>query len=488
MKNKAGGLKWYDNISMQYSMRARNTVSIADSLLFKPGALKRFRNGIQHTIPISSNIKVFKHINLTTSLNVTNRMYFSKTTKRMEATTNEEGKEVATLVKDTISGFNNVLDFRFSSSLNTRIYGMLNMKRGPIKALRHVISPSVNFSYTPDFSDKKWGYYDYYYTNLDKTDSTKYSYYDGYIYGTPSGRKQGVISFSIGNSLEIKVRSKKDTITGMKKIKLIESFTISTSYNMNKDSLRWSKISMSGRTTLFKKLRITYASTWDPYALNAAGNNINRSEWSVNRRLLRLVSSRWSLGLDYQFSSSTIGKKKGGKKGKRGKGGLRPEMDSRMDPRMEQIKKEMAARGESGIIENDPALMERMEEIRNNPDQYLDWAIPWSINLNYNFSRSVGIKYIDFIKKKTVRTTQTLGVNGNVSITKKWKIGFRSGYDFENKKISYTSLNIYRDLHCWEMSFNWIPMGARASWNFTIRIKSSLLKDFKYEKRKQFWD
>ncbi len=476
-KNKSGNLKWYDNISVQYSMRARNTVSIADSLLFKPGALKQFRNGIQHTIPISSNIKVLKHFNLTSSINFTDRMYFSRTIKRMEPKLNDEGVEEATLVKDTIAGFNNVLDYRLSASLNTKIYGMLNFKKGPVRAFRHVVTPSVSFSYTPDFSTKKWGYYDYYYTNLQKTDSVKYSYYDGYIYGVPSSRKQGVISFSISNNIEIKVPSKKDTITGMKKVVLIENFTISTSYDMNKDSLNWSKISMSGRTTLFKKLRINYSSVWDPYVLNADGQNINRFEWAVNRRLFRLVSSRWTLGLSYRFDSQTIGKNRKKKKN-----------ISQIDPNKEQLLKQLAARGESGVIQNDPALIARMEEIQNNPNQYIDWDIPWQINLNYNYSRSVGITYKDFIQNKDVRVTQTLGVQGNVSLTPKMKIGFRTGYDFENKEISYTSLNIYRDLHCWDMSFNWIPMGQRASWSFTIKIKASLLKDFKYEKRKQFWD
>lgn len=457
-KAKTGGLKWYDNISVNYTMNARNTISIADSLLFQPGVLSEFRNGIQHIIPISSSIKFLKHFNFTTSVNFKDRWYFSKTTKELITEQLEDGRDTSFVIKDTIPGFNNVYDFSLTARITTKLFGTLNFKKGWLRAVRHVITPSVSFSYSPDFSEEKWGYYDYYYKDATKTDSVQYSYYDRYIYGAPSRGKQGRISFSISNNLEIKVRSKKDTITGVKKINLIDNFRISGSYDMTRDSLKWSTISMSGRTRIFDKLNITYRSTWDPYVVDSANHNINQTEWSVNRRPLRLKGTNWNLGLDYRFSSK---RKSGSDKG-------------------------TVPINESGLANN--PLRSEYEDILYNPDNYLDWNRSWSVSLSYNLTYSTNIKYLNFVKEKTSALIQTVSLRGDVSITPKWKLVFSTGFDFKSKRLSYTSLNIYRDLHCWEMRFNWIPFGRRKSWNFTINVKSSVLQDLKLTKRKDFRD
>lgn len=449
-KSKIGQLKWYDNISVNYSMNAKNTLTIEDSLLFKPEAFSNLQNGIKHSIPISSSIKIFKYFTMTNSVNVTDRMYFEKTNKYWDNdtvwttdTTYYVGQEIV----DTIPEFNNAFDFSINSSINTKLYGMLAFKKGPIRAIRHVFTPSVGFSYTPDFGTDKWGYYDSYIDG--EGDKVDYSKFETGIYGRPPGEKSGRVNFSLSNNLEMKVPSKKDTITGMKKIKLIENFTISGSYDLSKDSLNWSKIRMSGRTKLFNNLNITYSSSWDPYVLDSAGTrNLNQFEWDVNKKLLRLDNTSWNLGLTYSISSQKLNKKRESEKG----------------------------------------TNQELADINDNLGQYIDWNIPWSLNINYNLRHTSNNKYVNNIKTAENDLVQTLGFSGDLSITEKWKVGFRSGYDFETKKLSYTSLNIYRDLHCWQMRFNWIPMGPQKSWNFTLNVKSSILQDLKLEKKKDFRD
>lgn len=470
-KDKVSDLRWYDNISVNYSLNAKNSISAPDSILFKPGFESRMKNGLNQNIPISLPIKLLKYFNLTTSLNIKDRVYFSSLKKRAKFSLDENDNFVPSIVTDTISGVNNIFEYSISSSLTTKIYGMLNFKKGPVRAIRHVFTPSVSFSYTPDFSTDSWGYFDYIYTDLAKTQKEKYSRFDGYIYGGPSSRESGRINFSFSNNLEMKVPSRKDTITGLKKVILIENLSISTSYDLTKDSLNWAPISVSGRTTLFKKLTINYSSRWNPYAVDEYGNKVNQFEWDFRKKLLRRESSSWNFGFNYRFSSSKKGKNNDTNDENEGKGESKPD--------------------DSETFFDTPEYL----DVLNNPDDYVDWSIPWSINLSYSFARNVNLRYFraaegDFYETidKTTSKTQTLSINGDINITKKTKIGFRTGYDFVHKKVSYTSLNIYRDLHCWEMRFNWIPIGPRKSWNFTIAIKSSLLQDLKLEKRKDFRD
>lgn len=451
-KERVGKQKWYENISMNYTMNAKNTTSTPDSMLFKPGFINEFKNGIKHSLPVSSSVKVLKHFNLTNSINITDRMYFESYRKYWSNDTLLNGNDttIGYIATDTLRNFNNIVDFSFSSSLTTKLYGMVAFKKGPVRAIRHVLTPSVSFSYRPDFGNEKWGYYDYYY-DQDLNDSIQYSLYEGAIYGQPPSGKSGSLNFSLSNNLEIKVPSKKDTITGMKKIKLIDNFTISASYNLAKDSLRWSKVKMSGRTRLFKGFDITYSSSWDPYVLDSSGTkNLNKFEWKVNKRFLRLDNTTWNIGLRFNLTS-------------------------------EQFKKKDKNQTDAGTEAE-------MQQIEQNPEDYIDWSIPWSLNINYNLRYTADNEYINFIRQREDNLVQTLSFFGDISITKKWKIGFRSGYDFEQGKLSYTSVNIYRDLHCWEMRFNWIPMGPRKSWNFTINVKSSILQDLKLTKKKDFRD
>lgn len=461
-KKQVGTLKWFENISVSYAANAENRVNTYDSLLFDKKWSSRMVNGMKHTVPVSSSIKLLKYFTLTNSLNLTERWYYKTIRKNwVDSVFTDTDTIPAYLKTDTIDGFAAAHEFNVSSSLNTRLYGMLSFKKGPVLAIRHVLSPSISLSWRPDFSDPWWGYYRSYQKDSKGTTGT-YSIFEQGIYGGPGSGKSGMISFSLSNNLEMKVRSKKDTVTGTKKIKLIDNFTIGGSYNMAADSLRWSKISMNGRTTLFKDLTLNYRSSWDPYILDSTGRRrLNQLEWDVNRRLFRLENTNWSFSLNWNL-------KGGGKKTvKQGENA-----NEESDPR------------QMNIAPTDPELA----DIYYNPDNYVDFNVPWSLNIAYSFSHTSTHTYPNYVDVTDKKLIQSLSFSGDLNLTPKWKISFTSGYDFENHKITYTTLNIFRDLHCWEMRFNWIPIGTLKSWNFQINVKSTVLQDLKLTKKKDFRD
>lgn len=445
-KERAGKIKWYENISVQYKLNAKNQLNTYDSLLFTEQMWEQLRTGIRHSIPVSSSIKVLKHFNLTNTINFEERWYMKKISRAWRDDTLIQNGDTAVgyLDQDTSQGFFTVRDFSFSSNLSTRLYGMLSFRKGPVAAIRHVLSPTVVFSFRPDFSDPDWGYYDSY---IDGSGNEQtYSYYDGFLYGTAPRGRSGRINFSLGNNLEMKVRSKKDTLTGMKKVVLIENFTISTSYDLAKDSLRWSPLQLSGRTRLFRNLDVSYSSRWDPYAVNNQGRRVDQYEIDVNDRLFRFDNSSWRFSLNWRLNQDALQAKRASEEG----------------------------------------TEEELRMINENPDEFVDFSIPWNLTLSYNLSYITNAEAVT--EERESEIIQTLSFNGDVNVTPKWKIGFRSGYDFENRDFSYTSVDIYRDLHCWEMRFNWIPMGPRKSWNFTINVKSAMLQDLKLNRKKDFRD
>ena len=340
---------------------------------------------------------------------------------------------------------------------------MKHFSGGPIRAIRHVITPEIGFTYRPNFGDPKWGVYGSY---IDGNGNEKtYNKFERSLYGTPSQNQQGLLTYNFNNNLEIKVPSKSDTITGVKKVPILESFSISGNYDVTKDSVNFSPISVSGRTTLFKKLGINYSSSWDPYAADSMGRRINRFEIADNGRLFRKTGSSWRFSLSYSFNQNDLKKLQG----KQGSQQLRDEINEN-------------ARN-SGMFDPD-----ELNEILGNPNAYIDWTTPWSLSLSYNLTYTTSIAYAAFMGIATNTHVHTIGLNGDISITPKWKVTFSTGWDFVNNNITYTNISVYRDLHCWEMRFNWIPIGSYKSWNFTINVKAQALKDLKYEKKKDYRD
>ena len=446
---KSGKKHWYSELNLSYSTSAKNYISMADSLFFKDGWLDNMQNGMQHRVPINLPIKLFKYFTWTTSVNLTDRMYLQYYEKDWAIDTAGTGY----VKTDTINQFSNVFSYDMSSNITTKLYGMLRFKRGPVRAIRHVFTPTVGFSYNPDYSESFWNYYG---TYIDGNGvEQKYAYNQGSIYGTAPGQRSGRITFNLSNNLEMKVPSRKDTIEGLKKIVLIENLSLSGNYDVAKDSLNWSYLSVSGRTTLFKNFTIQYASMWDPYVLDSTGTKqLNKYEWDVNKRLFRKKSVAWNFSASYSINNQTFKKDK---------------------------KKETKKT-------TDLASEQELEDINNNPDDYVDWSTSWSLSLSYNLRLTNNPTYINYVTNDYRTTVQTLGLTGSINLSPKWKLSAQTGWDFESKKISYTSLTVYRDLHCWEMRFNVIPYGTYKSWNFQINVKASALQDLKLTKKKDYRD
>ena len=448
----SGSLRWYENISLSYSMNADNNITAQDSDLFKLTTLSKMQYGIQQAIPLSLSVKVLKFFNWTNSASYNERWHWSTIRKSFDTVSNST-------VIDTVRGFRANRDISFTSSLSTRIYGMFNFKFGPVKALRHVINPSISFNYHPDFGDPSLGWWQSY------TDNTgyvyRYSIFEQSLYGGPADGRSGRINFSVGNNLEMKVVDKKDTVTGVKKVVLLENLSFGTSYDLAKDSLQWADLSVSGRTTLFKKLVINYSASFSPYYIDEQGRKHQQYIWDVQDKLLQKNNSTWSTQISYSLNKDTF-KKKG-----------KDAETKNAEPQPERI---VAPIMQSPYNYNPALLM----------GTYADFSMPWNVSLNYTLSYVSTYVAAQFNLKREV--IQTLGVSANMDLTQNWRVAVSTGYDFVNKGLSYTSLDIYRDLHCWEMRFNWVPFGYYKSWNFQINIKANSLKDVKYTKQQSYQD
>ncbi len=417
--------KAIDNITVSYAMNSRNSLHTIDTTFIDDFKWNNFNNGIKHTIPISMPLKLLKVVTANTSFVFNERWYFSTINKHWSSAD-------SAVVIDTIQGFSAAHDFTLSTALTTKLYTFVLFKKGPVSAFRHVLTPSVSFSFRPNYAEQMWGYYKYFFKPGDLT-PTRYSIYEQGIFGGPSAGKQSMISFAFGNNLEMKVRSKKDTISGFKKIALIDNLSINANYNAAADSLRWSMINLSGRTRIFKGLDVRYAAVFNPYVRDSSGRIINTYEWDVNHRLFKQENGVWGASLNYQLDNGTFRKK-----------GYKPDTSS-----------------VSGFVPK------------------------WSLQLSYTLQYSQDFLNIINTQGKVI---QTLSFSGDIEFTPNWKLGMMSGYDFVNHDFSYTSVNIHRDLHCWEIIFNWIPAGPRKSYNMTIRVKSSILQDLKFEKKTDWRD
>ena len=435
-KLASGKKRWYENINLSYTANAKNQIETIDSLLFQSETIDNMKYGIQHRVPISSTFKLLNHINVTPNLNYTERWYFN----RIERSWDEE---ILSVVQDTISGFRSVRDFNTGFKLNTKIYGMYSFRSEKIKALRHIITPSISFSYRPDFSDEKWGYYDW--STIDSIgNKQRYSYYQEGLYGTAPSGKSGNISFNLDNNVEIKVRQTNDSISEYKKISVFRNLNFRSNYNLALDSFNLSNITFNGRTELIPNMNFKFDGVINPYQMKKDGTLINEFAWNDRLSLGRLTNFsftiNWSLKNSMNFENNLVNS------------------------------------GDNNNNNNNNEL----DMIPNQTLNYIDFNIPWDLGIDYKYN------YSNRGLEKNIR--KTFNIKGNVKLTTKWKIGFHSGFDFDNKEISFTSLDFYRDLHCWEMRFNWIPFGFRQSFNLSINVKSSILQDLKLNKRKNFYD
>jgi hypothetical protein len=427
--------RWYEKITANYQVSVLNRLDFYDSV-FNINNLKfsDFQNGIQHRVPVQASYNVLKYMNLSFNVNYSEFWYTQKNFKQYNFETNklDTTKEV---------GFFTAREFDASASLSTRVYGTKIFKSGAIKGIRHVLTPSISLNYRPDFGSPFFNYYYNSFTDRNFTNS-RLSYFDGALFGYPRDGKVGGIGLNLGNTLQMKIRSKKDTVNQTRKLNLIDGFNISSFYNLAVDSFRWSNVNFSYRTTLFETINLSGGMTYSPYMINKV-TGLRTPDYLIQNKsgLLRFETANLAVG-----GSLPLKKR-----------------NNAVNPNEEQSR-----------------------AIGQNFAAYADFNIPWSLNLNYNVT--VNKRFVVNSQKDTVTYTQDMNFFGDVNLTPKWKIGIRSGYDFALKQISFTSFDIYRDLHCWEMRLNLIPFGFRKSYNFALNVKSSVLQDLKLLRRRDFRD
>lgn len=468
-KKSVGDQRWYEKISLQYTGALTNSVSTKDNLLFKT-PFSKWETAMKHSIPIEATFNLFKYINVTPSFNYTERWY----TKKVMQSYDDRKREV---VRDTISGFNRVYDYHMAVSMNTKLYGMykpLFMKKKEI-VIRHVMTPSVTYTYTPDFGASRFGYYENY-TYTDENGEVRmveYSPYSGFPYGGAPGK--GVsqnISFSLKNNIEMKMASDKDT-TGYKKISLIDDLGAQLSYDIAQK--RWSDLTMNARIKLTKNYTFNMNARFATYAYKFDENGkvvtSDRTEWSYGRfGRFDGYSGSFSYTLNNDTFKKWFGKKEENAANQKDKG-------NKEDEDEEEDEEETDASSKTGMRKTESATLD--------PDGYLAFKLPWSLSLSYSYSiREDRSKDINI---KTMRypysLTHSLNFSGNVKLGSRWNVNYSSGYDFTMKEMSMTTVNISRDLHCFNMSCG-LVFGPFTSYNFSIRANSSMLTDaLKWDQR-----
>ena len=470
-KKSAGDERWYEKISLQYTGSITNSISTKDNLLFKT-PLTQWQNGMQHKIPVSATFNLFKYINIVPSFNYTERWYLRKVKQSYDPSPASTDH----VKRDTINGFNRLYDYNLSLQMNTKLYGMykpLFMKSKELQ-IRHVFTPTVSYTYTPDFGKSRYGYYDTYtYTDEDgEVRTVEYSPYEGAVYGYPGKNMSQNISFSIDNNIEMKMKSDKDT-TGYKKISLIDQLGASLSYDVaNK---KWSDLSMNLRLKLTKSYTFNMNASFATYAyqFDENGNVVvgDRTEWSYGRfGRFQGYSGSFSYTLNNDTFKKLFGKKEEDEKNKDNKGKEENEDEETEEETEEQ---------------NNNSNMRKTEKASVDSDGYLAFKLPWSVSLSYSYSiREDRSKDINI---KTMRypysLTHSLNVSGNFKIGSRWNMTYSTGYDFTSKEMSMTTLNITRDLHCFNMSCG-LVFGPFTSYNFSIRANSSMLTDaLKWDQR-----
>ena len=470
-KKSVGDERWYEKISLQYTGSITNSISTKDNLLFKT-PLTQWENGMQHKIPVSATFNLFKYINIVPSFNYTERWYLRKVKQSYDPSPASTDH----VKRDTINGFNRLYDYNLSLQMNTKLYGMykpLFMKSKELQ-IRHVFTPTVSYTYTPDFGKSRYGYYDTYtYTDEDgEVRTVEYSPYEGAVYGYPGKGMSQNISFSVDNNIEMKMKSDKDT-TGYKKISLIDQLGASLSYDVaNK---RWSDLSMNLRLKLTKSYTFNMNASFATYAyeFDENGNVVvgDRTEWSYGRfGRFQGYSGSFSYTLNNDTFKKLFGKKEEDEKNKDNKGKEGNE-DEETDEETEEQKNN--------------SNMRKTEKASVDSDGYLAFKFPWSVSLSYSYSiREDRSKDINI---KTMRypysLTHSLNVSGNFKIGSRWNMTYSTGYDFTSKEMSMTTLNITRDLHCFNMSCG-LVFGPFTSYNFSIRANSSMLTDaLKWDQR-----
>ena len=487
-KKAAGKERWYEKISMSYTGQLSNSITTKEDKLLHSSLTRDWRNGMKHNIPISGNFTLFGYLNINPSINLSDRMYTNKVQKSWDDVRQVE-------VNDTIDGFYNIYDWNMSVSASTKLYGFFIPSRkifgDKIQAIRHVLTPQVSFSYAPDFSASRYGYYETY----QKTDKdgnvslVEYSPYSGGLYGVPGKGKTGSVSMDISNNIEMKIKTDDDS-TGFKKISIIDELGASMSYNFATDIRPWSDLSTRLRLRLTKSYTLNLNATFATYAYELDENGNPRlsehttlySQGKFGR--FQGISQNLSYTIDNKkisdFFKRLRGEKVDKKDDKKNKNGLDDEEEDEFN--RETNEDDTMQKGQRG------ARKENAGKAETDEDGYMKFSMPWSLSFGYGISmrENTGGKF-DYDKMRYPYSfSQTLNVSGNVRISDGWNISFSSGYDFENHKISMTTASLGRDLHCFNMSCS-VVLAPYTSYNFSFRCNAATLTDaLKYDKRSSY--
>lgn len=484
-KHKTGSDKWYEKIQMTYNMVMNNAVTTKEDQLFKKNIIRDWKNGMMHNLPISATFNVLNYINVSPSISFKDRTYASKTVQYYDPSLPNKNGSYGGIAKDTVYGFYNAYDFSTSLSANTTLYGMFKpLWKSKLYAVRHVLKPSLSFTYTPDFSDKKWGSWGTYYmpdsTAVGGRKEVRYSFFEGYSQGgAPSGRS-GSIGLTLSNNIEAKIRSDKDS-SGYKKISIIDNLQTNISYNLIAPSFRWSPtIPINATFKWGKSSTMNLSATYDVYKYDKNGQKIDRPRW-MDGELPRLMRTGYSWS--YSLTNDKLAKLFG-----HGDDKDEEEEDNSYD-----------LDSEDGYVDEDldPNSIQAMQqatEKRNHrkrqksggdskydADGYLIWKIPWSLNFSYR----VDYAYKDFNKNTCEYNrglVQSASLSGQIQPTEEWNFSFNASFDFELKKVTFMTINATRDMHCWALTAMLNPLGRYASFNVNIAVKAQMLSDLKYEK------
>ncbi|WP_176427568.1 putative LPS assembly protein LptD [Flavobacterium sp. ov086] len=440
------------NINLQYNLSGKNNITTTDSLFFKPQMFRDAQIGMQHTIPLSTNFKIFKYFSAQAATNY-QETWVTKTINKNYDT--DQGK----VVDKVVNGFDSFRTYNFTSSLGTTIYGTFNFgsdKR--IQSIRHVMRPTISYSYTPSFEK----YYDTYAVDASGRMTDEYTRFAGGVYGAPGKDNSNIVAFALSNTFEAKVRDRDSTKTEPKKVMLLNNLNFSTNYNFNangKDVLAWQPILISGGTQLFQnKMNVNFGTTLDPYALNNNNDRIDTYNINNGGSLFRMTNA--NLTLNYSFSNKGTTKDDKNDQSQRN-GGRKDDLfgtnTDLTDPRNSQFANEK-------------------DDDKDVISEFFKSKIPWDMTLAYSLT------YTN-IRRENKISGNSIMMSVNMDITPKWKGGVSTGYDFVQKGVTFTQLRFERDLLSWRMAFNWSPLGTNSNWNFFIGIKSGMLSDIKWNKR-----
>ena len=485
-KKLVGKQKWYEKLSMSYTGHFSNSISTKEDKLMHSSLARDWQNGMQHSIPISGNFSLFNYININPSFNFTDRTYSRKVMRSWDTSSQKE-------LCDTVSGFYNVYNWNLSLSASTKLYGFYIPSRklfgDKIQAIRHVLTPQISFSYAPDFSASRYGYYESY----QKTDSkgnvslVEYSPYQGQLYGVPGKGKTGSISFDLSNNVEMKIKSDNDS-TGFKKISILDELGASMSYNMAAKVRPWSDLSLRLRLKLTKSYTFNLNAIFASYVYEAdsVGATPRISEHTTYWEQGKIGRFQgMSQNLSYTINNEKVAKLFKWLKGDRPK--KNDDDETKIDDPLENetetnIDKDLDA-GRHGAKKRDAGMAE------TDDDGYMKFSLPWSLSFGYGITmrENTDVKKFNYSTMRyPYKFTQNLNISGNVRISDGWNISFSSGYDFENKKVSMTTASLSRDLHCFNMSCS-VVLTPYTSYNFSFRCNAATLTDaLKYDKRSSY--